>query len=462
MGDGRPPIERACYWMARHARGAGAPLAGARRAEVAIVGAGFTGLWTAHFLKTLAPALDVVVVEQGAIAYGASGRNAGMVIDTIDHSHGLAIAHFGEDEARRLARLGRENLEALVSSLGALDVACDLARNGTLHVALSQAHVDAFGEAERDARRLGVEDLVVLDGAGTRARVASPRYVGGLYNPMGATLDPVALCLGLAASLRRRGVTIFEGSRVTSIEAGGARGRVRTGGGEIVADRVVLGTSAYTHTLVPELGRYFLPLYDYVLVSEPLDAAQREAVRWRGREGVNDGRAFFHYARLTPDDRVLFGTSEAHYHGGDRVDPSCDHSEAHYAALSKGFGETFPALEGISFPFAWGGPIDATARFTPFFGAAHGGRVVYGLGFTGHGIATTHLAGKILAHMALERRSDLLSLALVTKPPFPYPPEPLRGWAVQAVTRDLRRLDAGHTASLLLRALDALGVGLSS
>jgi glycine/D-amino acid oxidase-like deaminating enzyme len=456
------PIEEACYWLARRERMALPPLRGRRDADVAVVGAGFTGLWAALFLKALAPDLDVVVVEQETAAYGASGRNAGMVIDTIDHSHELAVSHFGEIEARRLATLGRENMEEMLASVAARGIDCDLERNGTLHVALSAAHVESFGRDVERAESLGVNDLVVLDTDEARERLHSDRYEGALFNPRGAVLDPVELVEGLAREARRLGVGIFEQTRVTSIEAGGERVRLRTVDGEVVTKRVILATSAYSHLLLPSLSTYFVPVYDYVVVSEPLTRAQRDVIGWRGREGVNDGRAFFNYYRLTKDDRILWGTSEATYYGDNRVDPSCDHSERHYAELRGSFVAHFPRLADLAFPYAWGGPIDATTRFTPFFGTAHGGRVFYGLGFTGHGIATTHLAGKILAHMCLARPSELLDLELVRKKPLPYPPEPFRSWGVNAVTRDLRRVDAGGAPSVLLRVLDALGIGLSS
>jgi glycine/D-amino acid oxidase-like deaminating enzyme len=177
---------------------------------------------------------------------------------------------------------------------------------------------------------------------------------------------------------------------------------------------------------------------------------------------VNDARAFFNYYRLTDDDRIVWGTSEAAYYPPNRVDPSCDHSARHYAELRASFAAHFPSLAELEFPYAWGGAICATTRFTPFFGRALGGRVLYGLGYTGHGLGTTHLAGKVLAHMALRRDSDLLDLTLVREPPFPYPPEPLRRWAVDEVTRALRDVDAGGKPNLLLRCLDALGIGLSS
>jgi glycine/D-amino acid oxidase-like deaminating enzyme len=224
----------------------------------------------------------------------------------------------------------------------------------------------------------------------------------------------------------------------------------------------VLGTSAYTHLLLPQVRHRFIPLYDYILVSEQLSAAQWESLGWKGRQGITDGRTFFNYYRPTADGRVLWGTSEAAYYPGNRVDPSCDHSQPHYDALRRSWRRTFPQLAGITWPYAWGGAICSTTRLTPFFGTALGGRVHYGLGYTGHGLGSTRLAGRILAHLVLDRPSELLSLSLVTKKPFPYPPEPVRGWAVAAVTRDLRRVDAGEDPSLMLRVLERMGIGFSS
>jgi glycine/D-amino acid oxidase-like deaminating enzyme len=249
---------------------------------------------------------------------------------------------------------------------------------------------------------------------------------------------------------------------VTELVAQGAEARVRTSQGEVRARRVILATSAYSHRLVPRLRFRFLPLYDYVLVSEPLRPGQRAALGWGGRQAVTDGRAFFNYYRLTSDDRVLWGTSEAAYYRGNRVDEACDHSERHYEELRRSFAWHFPEVGDLAFPYAWGGAICATTRFTPFFGSALRGRVHYGLGYTGHGLGSTHLAGKLLAHMALDRKSPLFDLSLARRPPFPYPPEPLRAFAVGAVTRALRRVDAGERPGPLLRILDAMGIGLSS
>jgi glycine/D-amino acid oxidase-like deaminating enzyme len=438
------------------------PLAGRVTADVAIVGAGLTGLWTALHLKALDPATDVVVLEQGVSAFGASGRNAGILTETIDHSHAQAVAHFGEAEARRLAEVGRDNVRELLVFLEARGIECDVERTGQLHVALTGAHEADLRSTLEVARRLGRDHYRLLSRDEVQAEIASPHIQAALFDSRAVMLDPVKLVRGLAREAARSGVRLFEETPVLGFERDGSGLRVRTESGEVTAKRVVLATSAYSHLLLPRLRFRFIPLYDYILVSEPLTPAQRRALGWQNRQSVTDGRAFFNYYRLTSDDRVLWGTSEAAYYRGNRVDESCDHSERHYEELRRSFAWHFPEASDLVFRYAWGGAICATTRFTPFFGTAMGGRLHYGLGYTGHGLGTTHLAGKLLAHRALDRQSPLFDLSLVRKPPFPYPPEPLRSLAVAAVSRALRRVDAGGRPGSLLRLLEVMGIGLSS
>ncbi|MEO7986969.1 MAG: FAD-dependent oxidoreductase [Gemmatimonadales bacterium] len=461
-GQSMQPIEQACYWLAHRAPRDTVALDGAEQADVAVVGAGFTGLWTALFLKSLDPTLSVVVIEQGVAAYGASGRNAGMLSETVDHSHGLAIQHFGEAEARRLAGVGEANVAEMLRFLDERGIDCDYEATGRLIVALTEGQLEESARTVAVARRLGLTTFRQLDREAVRAELDSPLYLGGVSVAGGGILDPVKLADGLRREAERTGVRVYERSRVEGLESSGAGVRLRTEGGHVDARRAVLAMSAYTHHLVPAVTHRFIPLYDYILVSDPLTAAQQGSIGWRHRQGVSDGRTFFNYYRLTADDRILWGTSEAAYYRRNRVDPACDHSPGHYAALRSSFRRHFPALSSLEFPYAWGGAICSTTRLTPFFGRALEGRVMYALGYTGHGVGTTRLAGRMLAHMALDRHHELLDLALVRRKPFPYPPEPLRSWAVGAVTRGLRRVDEGHSPSLVLRALDRLGIGFSS
>jgi glycine/D-amino acid oxidase-like deaminating enzyme len=458
-----PPIERACFWLAtRPAREPCAPLAGRSEADVAIVGGGYTGLWTALVLKELEPRLEVALLEGEICGYGGSGRNAGILGETLDHSHELAAVHFGVAEARRLAALGRENLAELAAFLSARKIDAGFERTGQLFVALTPAQAADVQAAAAVAPGWGAPDWRYLDADEARREVASPLYRGALLVPGGAIVDPVRLVDGLLREARAAGVRVYERSPVLGFAFAGGGVTARTAAGRVAARRAVLAANAWAHRLLPRLARRFLPLYDYLLASEPLTAAQRAAIGWRRRQGVLDARTFFNYYRLTADDRVVWGTSEAVYHRPNRVAPALDHSPAHYAALRESFRRHFPALADLEFPYAWGGPICATTRLTPFFGRAAGGRLVYGLGYTGHGIAPSRVAGRILAHLALGRPSPLLDLAMVRRPPLPYPPEPVRSLAVGAVRRALRRVDAGGRPGLGLRLLRALGVGFSS
>ncbi|HYC30778.1 MAG TPA: FAD-dependent oxidoreductase, partial [Gemmatimonadales bacterium] len=262
-----PPVERSCYWLAKRPARPVSALAGRAEADVAIVGAGLTGLWTAIGIKELDPAADVVVLEQAEAAYGASGRNAGMLSETVDHSHALAIEHFGETEARRLARLGERNVSEMVDFLGRHGITCDYEPVGRLMVALTPAQLEDARRAVETARRLGVETFTLLDRDELAARIRSPLYLGGVAVSGGGILDPVKLVDGLADHARRSGVRIHERSAVTRVERAGAGVRLGTVGGEVRAARAVLATSAYSHHLLPRLTRRFIPLYDYVLVS---------------------------------------------------------------------------------------------------------------------------------------------------------------------------------------------------
>ena len=456
------PVEESCYWLARRPRRETQTLDGDLEADVAVVGAGFTGLWTALALKELEPGLSIVLLEQERVAHGASGRNAGIASELLDHSPDLAIAHFGLAEARTLARLGRENLDGLEAFLRQTGVDAGFARPGQLVTALQPRQVQELKGALESAHRLGLDDWRWLSQEEVQAEIHSPLPLGALLAPRNCLVDPVQLAEGLAREAMGRGVRLCEKTRVEGFELAQGRVRIKTARGKVTARRVALATNAYSHHLWPGLRWRFLPLYDYIVVTEPLAPEQRAAIGWSKGQGLTDGRAFFNYARPTADGRILWGTSEAVYFRGNRVDKAADHSPARYAGLEESLRRFFPQLSGVRFPYAWGGPIASTTRLTPFFGTALRGRISYALGYTGNGIGTTRIAGRILAHLTLARPSPLLELSMVRRPPFPYPPEPLRSAAVAAITRALRRVDAGGEPNLVLRLLQAMGIGFSS
>ena len=360
-------------------------------------------------------------MEQGIAAWGASGRNAGMLAETIDHTHGLAIQHFGEAEAARLAALGEANVRELTGFLRDRDIRCDYQPTGRFMASFTEAHLVEARRNLEIARSLGIDSHRLLSREEMQAEVHSPLYLGGLEVRGGGILDPARFTDGLRREAERLGVRVFERTRVEAIEQDGAGVRLKANGTMLKARRAVLATSAYTHHLLPQVRHRFIPLYDYIMVSEPLSAAQWDSIGWKGRQGITDGRTFFNYYRPTADGRVLWGTSEATYYRGNRVDESCDHSPGHYQALRASWRRTFPQLAELEWPYAWGGPICSTTRLTPFFGKALGGRAWYGLGFTGHGLGSTRVAGRILAHLVLDRAERPALAVAGEEAPLPVP-----------------------------------------
>lgn len=433
-------------------------LAGETRTDIAIIGAGFTGLWTALFLKELDPSVDVTIVEKHFAGYGGSGRNGGILGETVDHSHQLAIQHFGRDEAKTLAGVGRTNISEMQQFFAQHQLDCDYEPTGRLFVALSEAQLEDCKRAIESAKELGVTTNQLLDAEQMQAQIKSPLYCGGILSTEGGILNPIRLIDGLKRIAVHQGIHIFENSAVTNIK----QGKVQTEKGIVKSKKIILATDVYSHFLFPKLLHRFLPLYDYILVSEPLTQTQFENIGWKNRQGVTDARTFFNYYRLTRDNRILWGTSEAKYYSPNSVSPSHDHSEAHYQALRESFEKHFPQLSDLRFEFQWGGAIASTTRLTPFFGSFHNGQTLYALGYTGHGIGSTRIAAKILAHQALERSNHLSSLSMVRNKPFPYPPEPIRRIAVDRVTNALRKMDQGGKPRLLLKILDWMGIGFSS
>ena len=469
MTDPRPdPIpEPVSFWLRDPAPDgvADPPLAPDERVEVdvAIIGGGFTGLWTAIALTDTDPSLRVVVLEMETIAFGASGRNGGFCEASLTHGLANGIKHF-PDELPFLEREGIENLAALVAFTREHDIDCDLEETGTLGFADQAYQVDEFKAWVDEAAEHG-EELVFLDRA-AQVVVATSAYSAWLrrLSPgRDILVDPAKLCRGIARVARERGVRIHEGTRVTSLERRAGRVEVRTAGtGMVVADQVVVATSAYSGWL-PRLASTFVPVYDYALVSEPLTPDQRDAIGWRRRQGLADANNQFHYFRLTADDRILWGGYDAIHHRGSRVGPELDRRPQTFDKLEAQFFRAFPQLAGLGFPYRWGGAIDTTSRFTVTFGQILGGRVTYALGYTGLGVGASRWAAGVVRDFILRPDEDRLRLRLVTSPPVPFPPEPLRSFAVETVRHELDRADRNEgRRGLILRALDAAGIGFDS
>jgi len=328
-------------------------LLGPTDADLAVVGGGYTGLWTALRAKERYPHLDVVLLESDTCGSAASGRNGGFCDASLTHGYANGLARW-PDELPTLERLGRENLDAIGDTIARLNIDCDWQRTGELTVATAPHHLDELA-SEADERG----GVTVLDQDAVRAEVNSPTYLGGLFDPRSTALvEPARLAWGLRQACLDLGVRIHEHTPVARMHGG----LLSTTTGSVRAERIALATNAFP-SLLRRLRLYTVPVYDLVLVTEPLSAAQLRAIGWRHRQGVGDASNLFHYYRLTRDDRILWGGYLPLYHFGSRIDPSFEQRHSIHTMLAQHFFTTFPQLEGLRFTHRWGGVIDTSTRF---------------------------------------------------------------------------------------------------
>jgi glycine/D-amino acid oxidase-like deaminating enzyme len=442
-------------------RAAHPPLEEVIDADLCVVGGGYTGLWAALYAKELEPEREVVLLEATRCGNGASGRNGGFLQASLTHGTRNGLTRF-PGEIDQLERLGGENFEALARDLERLGVDAELERPGDLTVALEPREL-ADLEAELElAHRFGYEaDL--LDRDQIRSQVNSPLFLGGLWSRTGSALvHPAKLADGLRAAAARAGVGVHEYSPVREVQSSPGGVSVTTEGGVVNARGALLATSAY-RPLVRAIRRYVAPVYDYALITEPLDHGMRDAIGWSRRQGISDMGNQFHYYRMTADGRILWGGYDAVYRYGGPVGPRLDDHEPTFARLSQHFFTIFPRLEGLRFSHRWGGAIDTCSRFSVFFGRAMGGRVTYALGYTGLGVGASRFGARVALDLLDGRTTDATALTMVRRRPIPFPPEPLRTVAIQLTRNRLAAADRHEgRRGLWLTALDRLGLGFDS
>jgi glycine/D-amino acid oxidase-like deaminating enzyme len=439
----------------------GDPLEGARSADLLVIGAGFTGLWTALLAREADPTREVVVLEAGRVAHAASGRNGGFCSASLTHGLGNGLTRF-EAELPRLLRLGHDNLDAIEDTLARQGVECGFERVGDLVTATDPHHVDGLRELYALAERYG-EPTRWLEQDAVRAQVASPLYLAGLQTDGDlALVDPARLAWGLADACRRAGVTVHEGSAVTGLSRAGGGVRADTAAGSVTAGRVALATNAFP-PLLRRLRHYLVPVYDYVLATQPLPPDVRASLGWAQRQGLSDAGHQFHYYRLTQDDRLVFGGYDAIYHRGNGFGTRYEQRTESFELLAEHLLQTFPQLAGIRVTHAWGGAIDTCSRFSPFWGTALGGRLAYVAGYTGLGVGASRFGAAVMLDLLDGRPTERTRLAMVRSKPVPFPPEPVRGVGIGLTRWSLDRADrTGGHRNLWLRALDRRGLGFDS
>ncbi|UDY22602.1 NAD(P)/FAD-dependent oxidoreductase [Nocardioides sp. Kera G14] len=453
---------RTSYWLDDQVRPAPLPpLVGAAEADLVVVGGGYTGLWTALLARERFPEKSVLLLEAGQCGDQASGRNGGFASASLTHGFGNGLERW-PSELDALDRLGAENLREIGATIERLGIDCDWRLSGELAVATQPHQVEELHELSATLAEHGVAHSV-LDQVATRARLDSPTYLGGLALPdETALLEPARLAWGLRAACLEAGVVIHEGSRVTSLQRASTSLRLTTDAGWVRAGQVALATNAFP-SLLRRLRLMTVPVYDYVLITEPLSGAQLASIGWGGREGVGDSANLFHYYRLTRDNRILWGGYDAVYHYGSKISPVLETSGRTHDLLAAQFFETFPQLEGLRFTHRWAGVIDTCTRFSAFFGTAYGGSVAYALGYTGLGVAATRFGAQVMLDHLAGEITERTKLEMVRTKPLPFPPEPFRWAGIKAMTASLEASDAhGGRRNLFLRSMDRLGFGFDS
>ena len=426
-------------------------------ADVAIVGGGYTGLWTALALREREPRIRVAVLEAEICGWGPSGRNGGFLNGYWTHLHRLTPI-FGDEDALAIGRAGARIIPAVRDFCEARGEDVWLRQDGYLKVSAAPAQDASVEHSIRAAEELGVSDEAVrLSPDEVAAHCRSPRFRGGVFFPDGATVQPARLARALRRAALADGVAVHERTRVVRLAAGRPN-ILETPRGRVRADDVVVATNAAMTGWAP-LARRLTNFGSYVVLTEPVPDLLEE-IGWQRGEAITDGRMFIHYFRTTPDGRVLMGSGSGPIGHGGSVDGRFSRDANTVLRAEEGLRRLLPGLARARVTHAWGGPIDVSADHFPFFGTARGTRVHYGVGYSGHGVGPSWLGGQILASLVLQADDEWSRSALVRTPGEALPPEPLKrigGGAIRAGGLACEAAEeAGGRAPVPARAVAAL------
>ncbi|MFI5262223.1 MAG: NAD(P)/FAD-dependent oxidoreductase [Candidatus Limnocylindrales bacterium] len=424
------------------------PLDGDVRADVAVLGAGYTGLWTAYELQRREPGLRIVLVERDIAGFGASGRNGGWCTPDLNISLSMLAHRFGTVAAKATQQATYEAVDEIGRVCRDEGLDGGYVRGGALHVARGPHQLPDLQASYESYVRFGFgERYQLLDGPTARSLVDIEGTVAGLATPDCAVVHPGRLVRNLARLVESRGATIFERSAVTgfagrgSDSAGPAPAVLHTAHGDVHADTIVLAGEAYLTGLRP-LHRQLIPVYSLIVLTEPLTEGQWAAIGWQARQCVSSYRLSIDYLSRTEDGRVLFGGRGAPYHLGSRIKPRYDRHGPTHEMLQAMLRAWFPVLREVRFTHAWGGPLGMPRDWMPAITHDAATGVASARGYIGHGVAATNIAGRALADLITGRTSSLTELPLVGHHARDWEPEPLRWLGVRYAQRAFAGIDA--------------------
>ncbi|MFC4623600.1 NAD(P)/FAD-dependent oxidoreductase [Comamonas nitrativorans] len=418
-----PPLKRSYWQESIAASEPTAALCGAQKADVAIIGGGFVGLWTALTLKELEPDCQVVVLEQDVCGGGASGRNGGFAMSWWPKI-GTLQALCGAEQALFLAREAEQAVQELGVFCRKHAIDAHFVRKGWLWTATTPAHLDAWNGTLQTCERLGVQPFERLSLQNVQSRTGSSIHLAAVFEASNATVQPAALVDGMRRVALAAGVRIHERSGVARIDPG-APAVLHTEGGQLQADKVVLATNAWA-AAIPELARLITPVNSAIAVTKPLGAAL-ENIGWMGGEAITDSQLMVNYYRTTRDGRIAFGKGTGGLSWRSEITDVFSNDAPSIAMTCADLFHTYPFLEKDSVSHGWSGPIDRTYDSLPVFGHLQGhANIFYGIGWSGNGVSPSRLGGRILASMALGRKDVWSQCGLVDRTCKAFPPEPFR------------------------------------
>jgi len=415
-------------------------LEGDCEADVAVLGAGYTGLWTAYYLLRRDPGLRVVLLEREVSGFGASGRNGAWCSPSMSVTAPELARRYGREAASRMLRAVRGSIDEIerVAREEGLDIG--FRRGGVLRVARGRHELPAVRASYEGLAALGLAGGCALLSPGEleeRVRVAGAE--GAFFDPQGAVIHPGRLVRGLARAVERRGGVIYERTAVEDFRPG-KRPALVTGRGEVRARAVVLAGEAYLARL-RRTHRQVLPIYSLIVLTEPLPPERWEEIGWGRHECLSSCRLSVDYLSRTEDGRILFGGRGAPYRLGSSIRDEYDRDEATHAMLRRSLVEWFPALRGVRFTHAWGGPIGVKRDWMPTAAYDPASGVAAAYGYAGQGVAVSNLAGRVLAALIAGGDDEVLDLPMVNHRSRDWEPEPLRWLAVRYIQHALARLD---------------------
>lgn len=427
-------------------------LVGEHTADLLVVGGGFCGLWTALLAKERNPERDVILIEGKRIAWAASGRNGGFVESSLTHGDDNGQRHFSS-ELDAIEKLAAQNFDEMRAAIVRYGIDAEWEESGFLLVATEPHQVD-------ELRSSGGH---VLEGEELRTVTTSPVVRAATMHKDGfALVHPAKLALGLLDACIALGVRVFEGTPATDISNSGRTVSVTTPAGKVSARRVALATNGFP-SLLKRNSLFTLPVYDYVLVTEPLTDSQLASIGWTERYGISDSSRQFHYYRKTADNRILWGGYDVIYHRGRKIKPEYDQRYETFERLADHFFTAHPSLRGIKFSHAWGGMIDMSTKFVAFQGLAMGGKVSYSAGYTGLGVGSTRFGASVMLDLLAGEKTARTELKFPVTKPFPIPPEPIAYPAVQMMRNAIVKSDEnGGKDGVLIRGMELFGIGFDS